>query len=504
MKKTFLKRPYIYSLIILVIIIGSVFAILNGKNSTLETIKITKTTFKRQVSVSGKVVAAQSVDLGFEQGGKIASINTPVGTKVTKGTVIASLDNADIRAELLQKQAALEKEQAKLTSIIQGTRPEQLAIYKQTYNDSTRALVTAMRSAQLNTEYALLNQSDAVFSNGSGVNPTITIRTQSESEKRSIENSRLVSTEKNNSWKDSLSNLSESSEIAALNKAKSISDDTLLFVKSFIDELSGIAGRLSTGNSGLTQTQIDSYRSSINAAGQKISTAIETVQSAEASWSNAKESLTLYSASATQSDIDAQRASVRAAEADVENARAKLQKTLITATFDGTVTRMDIKVGEIISSNSTKISLMSTDAFNIESYVPEVHIANIKPGNTAKVTLDAYGEDSIFGAVVQSVDPAETIRDGVSTYKVTLSFDQYDPRIKSGMTGSVNIITLEKPSAIVIPQSVIIKRDGYSYVSKLVNGNPVEVLVETGDSTSLGQIEIVSGLSEGDSVILKP
>lgn len=504
MKKKLIKHPYIYSLIILVIICGSIFAILGRKDSGPDVMTINRTTFKRQVAVSGKVVASQSVDLGFEQGGKIASISAPIGTMVKKGTIIASLDNTDLRAELLQKQAALEREEAELNSLIQGTRPEQLIIYEQTYNNSARALITAMRSAQLNAEYALLNQIDIIFRNGSTVNPEIIISTESQTEENNINRDRIISTEKNTTWKNNLNNLTGGSDTVSLENSRKITNDTLSFIKSFINDLTNIVGRLSTGSSGLTQVQIDSYRSSINAAGQKIATAVETFQSAESSWGNARDSLTLYNAGSTKTDIDAQNASVKGAKADVENVKAKLQKTYVTATFDGIVTRMDIKVGEIISSNSAKISLMSTAGFNIESYVPEVHIANIQPSNIATVTLDAYGDETIFGAIVRFVDPAETVRDGVSTYKVTLSFDENDPRIKSGMTGSVKIITLEKPNTIVIPQSLIIKKDGYNYVKKIVDGVPTETVIETGSSTSLGQIEVLNGLSDGDLVILKP
>ncbi len=499
MKKTknfFFKHPVIYSLII-VIILGIIgFTTFSKNTGEVATIIVNKGQFKRQVSVSGKVVAAQSADLGFEQGGRLGSIQSPVGTFVKKGSIIASLENGDIRAELLQKEAALEREQAKLNSLIQGTRPEQLTIDKQAYRDATSALITAIRSTILDTELALLSDIDSnFFENGSSVNPNFLITLSSYAEEKSIENKRAAISEKIAFLKNNLTKITEPYTNSSI---QSINDEGLTVITSinnFIDDLSRIID-----NKNLSQTEKDSYQTTINSAAQTIATTLKTFQTANANWSSKRDSLSLSEAGTNSLDINAQMANVKASRADVESAQAKLRKTLIIAPFDGTVTRMNIKVGEIISSNSAEISLMSTNSFNIESYVPEIHIANIQLGNKASVTLDAYENESPFEARVTIIDPAETIKDGVSTYKVTLAFTQNDPRIKSGMTGSISIVTLEKENSIVVPQSSISKRDGKAFVYKINQGVLTETEVELGSSTSLGQVEIVNGLSQGDEI----
>ena len=54
-------------------------------------------------------------------------------------------------------------------------------------------------------------------------------------------------------------------------------------------------------------------------------------------------------------------------------------------------------------------------------------------GDNANITLDAYDSDVVFGARVTSIEPAETIVDGVATYKTTLQFNKKDRRVRSGM-----------------------------------------------------------------------
>ncbi|MEK7266578.1 MAG: efflux RND transporter periplasmic adaptor subunit [Pseudomonadota bacterium] len=498
-KLFFLKRPYIYSIIILIMVVSVSFAAFGGNDNGHETLTVTRSTFKRQVAVSGKVVATESADLGFEQGGRLGFISAPLGTVVKKGAVIASLENGDVRAELLQRQASLEREEAKLASLTQGTRPEQLRIDQQTYEDVTQTFVTAMRTAHLEAEKVLIEEINTFFDNGSSVNPDFVITLQTYEKENRIENGRIMVGEKASELKGAISALSVPYSESAVATAGSMTIDTLNSINTFIADLSRTVDDVN-----LDASTLDSYRSTLNDAEQAVADALDTAQTARTSWNNAREKLSLSKAGTTVNDLNAQSASVKAARADVDSAQARLRKTLIIAPFDGTVTRMDVKVGEIIASNSAEISLMSTASFNIESYVPEVHIAHIKVADRATVTLDAYGDTVTFAATVASVDPAETVRDGVSTYKVTLAFAEPDTRIKSGMTGSITIITLEKDNTIVVPQSVIIRRDGDAFVQKMVDGSPVETWVTLGDSTSLGQIEIVDGLNEGDVILVAP
>jgi macrolide-specific efflux system membrane fusion protein len=165
------------------------------------------------------------------------------------------------------------------------------------------------------------------------------------------------------------------------------------------------------------------------------------------------------------------------------------------------VTQQDAKVGQIVSANTVVMRLISDAKFTIETYVPEINIKEVQVGNIAKVTLDAYGDDQIFDAKVVSIDPGETIRDGVSTYKVLFEFVTEDSRLKSGMTANVVITTETKQGALLIPQEAIIRRNGFSYVNVMVGKQKVEKQVTTGSTASNGYIEIVSGLSEGEVVI---
>ena len=191
-----------------------------------------------------------------------------------------------------------------------------------------------------------------------------------------------------------------------------------------------------------------------------------------------------------------------AAEADLLTARSQLQKTLITAPFAGVVTAVDVEAGETAAVNAAVISMINADTLQIESFIPEIHVALLANGDPAAVTLDAYGPDVVFDARVVFIDPAETVRDGVSTYRAILQFSEKDSRIRAGMTANVVITTDQKSGILSVPQGIIQQRDGKKYVQVKDGEMIIEREVETGGVSSFGDVEITAGLSEGDAVIL--
>jgi HlyD family secretion protein len=493
-----MKRKYIYAgagVLVLIIIIG--FSVSSGGGTANNTITVHKQLFTNTISASGKVVAAQAVDLGFEQSGRVSKVYAQVGTSVAKGSTIAEIDNADLASQVEQKRATLEKEQAKLASLQQGTRKEELVIYQQKYDDATVNLTTAIHTARLQADDAILNKVDSLFTNGNTINPSLAIPVGNQSQSKALEMERY-------SVKNTLDTWSAAIAKGDLNTMRSVSTSALLSTKTFIDHLTQAVAGLSPSNSALSQASIDTYRLTLNIAGQTITAGMTSLQTTDATWSSARDTLALENAGATSNDITAQIAQVNSAEADMQNAWALLGKKIITAPFDGIITKMDLKVGQIVSPNTSEVSEISDGIFQIETFIPEVNIAAISKDNAATVTLDAYGQDSTFTAKVILVDPGETIRDGVSTYKVTLAFDAKDDRIRSGMTANAAIITQSKPDTIVVPVGVIIKKDDASYIQVKTKSGTNTVEVKTGISSNAGQIEIVSGLNDGDAVILNP
>lgn len=488
------RTQVIWAGIIILAAVGVWFFFLRSDGGQQAVIVLEAKPFIQQVSVSGKVIPAKEVDLGFSQSGRLTGVYASVGQRVAAGATLAVIDSSELRAALLQREAALENQQARLAALKVGTRPEEIAVAQSAVARDSQALVDAIKDAYRSADAAVRNTLDQ-FINNPRTNPALSFSVSDSNVKTSVESGRLSAEAMLSAWAGEVAVLSASSD---LSQAAARAQSNLASVASLLSEAGAAISRgiLTTQT---PQATLDAYSAAVATARTSVNGSISSVTSAKSSLDSSNKNLVLKQAGTPAQDILAQEAQVKAAAADVAAVQAQIGKTIISAPFSGTITTVDAKVGQIVSPNTSVISLISTGAFQVESYVPEINIALITVGDKASVALDAYG-DKLFPASVVSIDPAETVRDGVSTYRALLQFNVQDPLIKSGMTASVAITTDTKPSALALPQGLIVHRDGKTFVRVLVDGGVVEREVTLGGVSSLGEVEILSGLSAGETV----
>lgn len=475
-----------------------------------ETLTVKSDDFTQQVSISGKVIPAQEVDLGFTASGRISRVNVRVGDKVGVGATLASIDSGDLQASLLQREAALDVQKAKLAALQQGSRPEEIAVAEADVRadesslvQAREALSDAIRDAYIKTDDAIRNRVYQFVSNPR-TNPQINL-VSSDTQAVIDANTGVGQMEATLvAWQADLATLDSTEDLSG---HVSRAQQRLASASALLNTVSRIINSSTPVN--VTQATLDAYstsvatgRTNVSTVASAITTAVTAQRSAVSALDASRKALALEKAGTVQADIDAQAAQVKAAEADVANARSMLGKTVITAPFSGIITKVDAKAGKIVSPNTPEITINSSSAFQIESHIPEVNISYVKVGDIATVTLDAYGSEVPFGAKVVSIDPAETIKDGVPTYRALLQFDTNDSRIRSGMTANIVVTTAQKSGVVSIPQGLVIERNGKKYVRVLDGESVVEREVTTGTISSLGNIEIFTGLGVGDVVIV--
>lgn len=483
----------------IVVIIGAGYYFFVGKGSDLgATMTITSGDFREQVSVSGTVTAAKDVDLGFAASGRILGTYARVGQHVDAGTILAETENGDLVAALAQKQSALAQAQANLASLKTGTRPEEVAVASTAVTSAEASLVNAIQTAYTTSDDAVHNRADSLFTNPR-TNPKLSFSIANANLSALVERDRATTEPVLTSW--------------ALLVSKLTNDNAADSSKLAQTYLAQVTTLLADANAALNQglpdqsistATLSSYNASLSTARANVNTAGTALSANSAALDAARSNLALKQAGSTPDAIAAQQAAVTSAEADIRSAQALLNKTRVAAPFGGTVTRMDAKVGEIVSPTTSEISMQSDGVFQIETFVPEVTIAHVAPGNPASTSLDAYGPSVEFSSVVVAVDPAETLKDGVPTYKTTLSFLAADPRIRSGMTANVVMVTGVLHDAIVIPAGAIGTKGSTQYVSVVDRGTISARAVTIGPSPALGQAQILSGLSAGDVILLTP
>ena len=497
----------ILGLILFVGIVWALIAVLSQHKPNYSLVSVERRDLNETVTVNGDVTSDQAVTLAFNMQGRVASIYTNVGSTTETGELLAKLDTGTLEASLAGAEADVLAAQAHLATLKRGARPEELALYQQKYNDATAALTVALKSSYLSTKDAITGKADSLFTNGNTVNPVINVKTNSQTESSSINMERVLISDKLNTWSNVLYSLnSNNHDASTIAEERQIASDVLVASKTFLDHLSVIVNNLSVGNSGLAQATINSYMSTVNTASQELASAINTEQGADAAWSAARDSLTLEQAGSTAEDIQAGQAALDKASAAVLGLENQIHQSYIVSPFEGVVTAMNVKVGEVYVpgiSATEGISLIGNRDFKIESYVSESDVGKIQVGDKVSVSFDAYGPKNVFKAHVSLVDPAETMISGVKSYKVTIAFDDLsDQRIKSGLTANAIITTKMVSQALAVPSRALITRgaDVFALVKSTDSSGYTEQKVETGIKSADGYTEIISGLNEGDAI----
>lgn len=506
------KQIYIIVGIILIIILG-IWIFGGPKKSNYSYVQVQRGDVIQEVSVTGRVKPSEDVDLAFERGGKIAGINVKIGDKVGKNQVLVYLDNAELAAQLAGAEASLKSQQARLEELRKGTRPEEIKIQEikvanaqTTVNDAKANAIDDLRDSFIKADDAIHNKVDQFFTNPTSQSPALSFSMVDPQLKTDLEWNRFIIEGMLSNWKIALDKLTISSDVSAsITEAKK----NLNQIDAFLNKSASAVNSLT---SGVSQTSIDTWKSAVATARTNVSSALISITSAEQTLVTASSNLTveennlaLDRAGVVPEQITAQEAQVEKMMADVEAYKAQLAKTYLRSPITGIVTKQDTKLGEIVSANAIIVSVISDQQYEIEVNVPEADIAKIKIGDSARITLDAYGGEVFFDAHVISIEPAETMVDNVATYKTVLQFDKKEETVKSGMTANIDILTNKKSGVLVLPQRAVLTQNGEKFVQINTANDVLEnKKVETGLKGSNGNIEIISGLNEGDNVISAP
>ncbi len=504
------KKVLIISLIVIAIIVS--YMISKGNSSSaFEVVNVESGRLLEKVAVTGKVKPYNRAELSFEKPGIVKSVSYKVGDEVKTGDVIVSVDTADINAQIKGAEASLMAEQARLSELRKGLRPEEISVEDSklksaqiSYEDSRIGIINAYHDAYTKTNSALLNYADTLFINPQNAIPQLRIRS---SQDESITKNRVLLGESLRKWKSDLDTMTLSSD-PLIYREKIYKYAEL--AKVFFGQLSTAVSDANVSSSGISQTEIETYKLNVTTALSNFNSAVDAMASAEAEYRNTSSSLALANdqfnlrkAGSSDESLLIQESKVAQAEASVANLYAELSKKRLISPIDGIVGKVDSEIGEYVNSGIVEAVVVS-DKFKIEVNVPESDISKIAMNNKAEITLDAYDSDIIFTAHVVSIDLAETMIEGVPTYKVVLLFDEKDARVRSGMTANISILTQDKESVVLIPFRAIKDIKGEKYV-QVINDNasvPVEVRIVTGSRGSDGRVEVISGLNVGSKIAI--
>ncbi|WP_286931056.1 MULTISPECIES: efflux RND transporter periplasmic adaptor subunit [Aeromicrobium] len=219
--------------------------------------------------------------------------------------------------------------------------------------------------------------------------------------------------------------------------------------------------------------------------------------------------------SETSAQQAANAARVDSTTADVAEAQDALDAATLTAPFSGLVASVGYEKGDRVGSSgggsasgATDAATTSADTSGITVITPRrfVLTADVSASDVERITKGMQAEitptgatEPVFGTVQSVGRVAQTGTDGTATFPVTIALTGEQEDLYAGTSADVSIIVESRDDVLTVPTAAVTTEGDTTYVTKVADGTATRSEVEIGDTFGM-TTEIVSGLSEGDTV----
>ena len=206
------------------------------------------------------------------------------------------------------------------------------------------------------------------------------------------------------------------------------------------------------------------------------------------------------------------KAQVMQSEASLKQLEEQLSYTTIIAPMDGVILSRDVEIGDAVSSilvlGSTATLVFTegdTSQVYVQGKVDEADIAHVYMNQPARIKVESF-RDRVFNGKVTKIAPLGVEKDNVTTFEVRVSIDNPGGELKANMTANAEILLDEHKGVLTVPENAVMYDPQKNATVEIPDKSqkegkrkiPVKVGLSNGSVT-----EILSGLKEGDQVVLQ-
>jgi len=188
---------------------------------------------------------------------------------------------------------------------------------------------------------------------------------------------------------------------------------------------------------------------------------------------------------------------MQAVDAARKLAEARLDKMRLRAPFDGVVGLRLVSEGDFVNVGQDLVSLVEIDPLKVDFRVGEVFLADVSPGQTIEVKVDAF-PDETFEGEVYAIEPQVDINGRALVIRAKLP--NPDQKLRPGLFSRVDLIVDAAAQSLLVPEDAIVPRGDQHFVYRVVDGHALltEVVLGKRERT---RVEIRRGLSLDDVVV---
>jgi len=164
---------------------------------------------------------------------------------------------------------------------------------------------------------------------------------------------------------------------------------------------------------------------------------------------------------ASSLDFESSKAAHIRADAALDLAKQRLEDATVTVPTAGTVLTKTVSQGQVITSatssatgGTTLITMADLGRVRVRAFFNETDIGQVRPGQVATVTVDAF-PDRRFQGAVEKIEPSATIQQNVTMFPVLVTLDNREALLKPGMNGEVSVLVDQINDVIAVPNDAI-------------------------------------------------
>jgi len=423
----------------------------------VETAVVTRGSMDQVVQVTGDLSALNSAVVSPRISGRLTSINVNEGDHVSRGQVVAILDQGDAVSDLQSAQASLESAKAKLAQAV------------------TNAEVTrAQTKSAIDQAQALQKSAQAKL---------VVARNPSRSQERMVAENRVESAKAN------------------LDKAEADYKRNERLLKR---------GAISESSFDVVKTDYRVAQANYNSAKQELSMIDEggrreDIFSAQAQVDVAEGQLRDAKANAFQNkvrekEILAAKAAVQQSQAAVDTAKRQLDNTYVRSAISGIVSSRTADPGQVVTPGQTLAKVVDLGSVYFKAEVSEQYMARVTQGQSVSLRIGALPDD-VFRGKVTDIYPSGSTSN--RNFSVRISISAANSKIKPGMFASGEILTGKIQDALVVPKDAVDDKEGTQSVFTVGKDNIAkkQVIAVLRTDRNYAQIGTPTNLKVGDIVV---
>jgi HlyD family secretion protein len=474
----------------------------SSSSSTAQTtvVPVRKGNVVESTSLSGTVALKGQVNVIPKASGRVVSVSVQVGQTVQAGDELLRLDMSSMDTDISLAGLSLETAQLRLQQLQEPVRDADLAPFKLSLENAKNNLAQAQANRTRAQQAVDLNLTTAQRAVDKAKTDLQTAQESLELTKQSNEKAlEIAQTAVDNAQSD-LDNISDEASKnsvernlqSAQQKLDSQQLNNQQSLQSAQSRVQSAQDAITDAEQALEQRKLSNQDS--------LASADDQANSAQASIQSAQLQLDQKTAPVSSTtDLELQQKAVEQAQLNLQKLLDQQAQAVLEASVSGIVSAINATVGDMISTNSTAVVLVSQDSLEIVANVPQVSVADLHPGVAAAITADAL-PGKTFTATLSSISPFASSSQGVVNYTAHFATSgDASQQLLQGMTVQVVVTTAQANNVLVVPRTAITTVSGKDLVLVQTPTGTRPQLVQVGlqDDT---MAEIKSGLSVSDKV----